>query len=69
VLHRQISAKADLLNLEDAPPRVSVNRLLHECTSSPSGMLGNSICPTEQHRVVGRCQLPSLAGDCLLCQN
>jgi len=33
VLHRQISNKADLLSLEDAPPRAWVNRLLQECTS------------------------------------
>jgi hypothetical protein len=33
VLHRQISNKADLLSLDDAPPRAWVNRLLQECTS------------------------------------
>ena len=33
VLHRQISNKADLLTLDDAPPRAWVNRLLQECTS------------------------------------
>ena len=33
VLHRQISANADLLSLEDVPPRAWVNRLLRECTS------------------------------------
>jgi hypothetical protein len=33
VLHRQISNKADLLSLDDTPPRVWVNRLLQECTS------------------------------------
>ncbi len=31
VLHRQISTKADLLSLDDAPPRAWVNRLLQEC--------------------------------------
>ena len=31
VLHRQISGKADLLSLEDVPPRAWVNRLLQEC--------------------------------------
>jgi hypothetical protein len=66
VLRRQISAKADLLNLEDVPPRVCVNRLLQECTRKASGMLGTSLPTTEQLRAVGRCQLLSLAGDCLL---
>jgi len=33
VLHRQISTKADLLGLDDAPPRAWVNRLLQECAS------------------------------------
>jgi hypothetical protein len=33
VLHRQISGKADLLSLEDVPPRAWVNRLLQECAS------------------------------------
>ena len=33
VLHRQISGKADLLSLDDLPPRAWVNRLLQECTS------------------------------------
>lgn len=33
VLHRQISGKADLLSLDDVPPRAWVNRLLQECTS------------------------------------
>jgi hypothetical protein len=33
VLHRQISNKADLLAIDDAPPRAWVNRLLQECTS------------------------------------
>ena len=32
VLHRQISSKADLLSLDDVPPRTWVNRLLQECT-------------------------------------
>jgi len=32
-LHRQISAKPDLLTLEDIPPRAWVNRLLQECAS------------------------------------
>jgi hypothetical protein len=32
-LHRQISAKADLLSMEDMPPRVWVNRILQECAS------------------------------------
>ncbi len=32
VLHRQISGKADLLSLEDIPPRAWVNSLLQECT-------------------------------------
>lgn len=31
-LHRQISSKADLLSLDDVPPRAWVNRLLQECT-------------------------------------
>jgi hypothetical protein len=31
VLHRQISPKADLLGLDDMPPRSWVNRLLQEC--------------------------------------
>jgi hypothetical protein len=31
VLPRQISAKADLLSLDDAPPRAWVNRLLQVC--------------------------------------
>jgi hypothetical protein len=30
-LHRQISAKADLLSFEDMPSSVCVDRLLHEC--------------------------------------
>jgi len=33
VLHRQISSKADLLSLDDAPPRAWINRLLQECAS------------------------------------
>jgi hypothetical protein len=33
VLHRQISDKADLLSLDDAPPRAWINRLLQECAS------------------------------------
>jgi hypothetical protein len=33
VLHRQISSKADLLSLDDMPPRAWVNRLLQECTN------------------------------------
>jgi hypothetical protein len=33
VLHRQISNKADLLGLDDAPPRAWVNRPLQECAS------------------------------------
>jgi hypothetical protein len=33
VLHRQISNKADLLSLDDAPPRAWINRLLQECAS------------------------------------
>jgi hypothetical protein len=33
VLHRQISSKADLLSLDDMPPRVWINRLLQECAS------------------------------------
>jgi hypothetical protein len=33
VLHRQISGKADLLSLDDAPPRSWVNRFLQECAS------------------------------------
>lgn len=32
-LHRQISAKPDLLAIEDIPPRAWVNRLLQECAS------------------------------------
>jgi hypothetical protein len=32
-LHRQISNKADLLSLDDAPPRAWVNRLLQGCAS------------------------------------
>jgi hypothetical protein len=32
-LHRQISNRADLLGLDDAPPRAWVNRLLQECAS------------------------------------
>lgn len=31
VLHRQISHKADLLGMDDLPPRVWLNRLLQEC--------------------------------------
>jgi hypothetical protein len=31
VLHRQISARQDLLSLEDLPPRAWINRLLQEC--------------------------------------
>jgi hypothetical protein len=31
VLHRQISDKADLLGMDDLPPRVWLNRLLQEC--------------------------------------
>ena len=31
VLHRQISATADLLTIEDMPQRVTINRLLQEC--------------------------------------
>jgi hypothetical protein len=34
VLHRQISGKADLLSLDDMPPRAWINRLLQECASS-----------------------------------
>jgi hypothetical protein len=30
-LHRQISAKTDLLAMDDMPPRALVNRILHEC--------------------------------------
>lgn len=33
-MHRQISAKTDLLSLHDIPPRVWVNRLLQECASA-----------------------------------
>lgn len=33
VLHRQISAKTDLLSLDDVPPRAWVNRLLQERAS------------------------------------
>lgn len=33
-MHRQISAKADLLSLDDIPPRAWVNRLLQECAES-----------------------------------
>jgi hypothetical protein len=33
VLHRQISSRADLLSLDDVPPRACVNRLLQVCTS------------------------------------
>jgi hypothetical protein len=33
MLHRQISTKADLLSLDDAPPRAWINRLLQECGS------------------------------------
>jgi hypothetical protein len=32
-LHRQISAKTDLIGLDDMPPRVWVNRILQECAS------------------------------------
>ncbi|MGP0024068.1 MAG: hypothetical protein ACLPKE_12030 [Streptosporangiaceae bacterium] len=32
-LHRQISSKADLLSLDDMPPRAWINRLLQECAS------------------------------------
>jgi len=31
VLHRQISDKADLLGMDDLPPRAWLNRLLQEC--------------------------------------
>lgn len=31
VLHRQISGKADLLGMDDLPPRAGLNRLLQEC--------------------------------------
>lgn len=31
VMHRQISTKADLISLDDAPPRAWANRLLQEC--------------------------------------
>jgi hypothetical protein len=31
VLHRQISEKADLLGMDDLPPRAWINRLLQEC--------------------------------------
>jgi Putative DNA-binding domain len=33
-MHRQISARADLLSLHDLPPRAWVNRLLQECASA-----------------------------------
>lgn len=33
VLHRQISSRADLLSVDDVPPRTWVNRLLQVCTS------------------------------------
>src|SRR5260370_11011973 len=33
-MHRQISAKTDLLSLDDIPPRAWINRLLQECASS-----------------------------------
>lgn len=33
-MHRQISAKTDLLSLHDIPPRAWVNRLLQECASA-----------------------------------
>ena len=33
-LHRHISAKTDLLGIDDMPPRVWVNRILQECASS-----------------------------------
>jgi hypothetical protein len=33
VLHRQISGKADLLGMDDLPPRVWLNRLLQECAA------------------------------------
>ena len=33
-MHRQISAKTDLLSLHDIPPRACVNRLLQECAST-----------------------------------
>ena len=32
-LHRQISAKTDMLGLDDMPPRIWVNRILQECAS------------------------------------
>jgi hypothetical protein len=32
VLHRRISAKADLISMEDLPPRAWLNRLLQECS-------------------------------------
>lgn len=31
VLHRQISEKTDLIEIDDLPPRTWLNRLLHEC--------------------------------------
>lgn len=33
VLHRQISPKADLLTIDDMPPRAWINRLLQECAT------------------------------------
>jgi hypothetical protein len=32
VLHRQISGKADLISIDDLPPRAWLNRLLQECS-------------------------------------
>jgi len=42
VLHRQISGKADLLSLDDVPPRAWANRLLQECTSNRRAAAGET---------------------------
>ncbi len=39
-LHRQISTQADLLSLDDVPPRVWINRLLQECASPGTSAKG-----------------------------
>jgi len=42
VLHRQISARADMLTIDDMPARAWINRLLQECITKEPGRLENS---------------------------
>jgi hypothetical protein len=49
VLHRQISRRADLISLEDMPPRTWLNHLLQECTD-PERPRQHGECRATGHR-------------------